>query len=79
MSKKQPRLTGLFPPSINPARRGVYQVEFSVSGAKYFSRWNGRYWCVNRWTPNEAAVLTNKSTTAYQSAFMGWRGLTVKP
>lgn len=79
MSKKQPKLTELFPPSRKPARVGVYQHEFTDTKTIYFSLWNGKFWCINDWTAEQAKRHSTRSYSAYQPQFAGWRGLAVKP
>lgn len=79
MSKKQPKLTPLFPPSVYPERVGIYQHEFFGDCQKYFSYWNGDFWLANAWALDDAAEKTAKSNSAYGPDFAGWRGLAVKP
>lgn len=44
MAKKQPALSPWFPASINPARKGVYEVIYSGDGNPEHRTWDGAHW-----------------------------------
>lgn len=65
------RLTPWFPPSVKPARKGVYERDWAFA----FSYWNGMRWCVGCTTPDVAAGERERSL--YQD--IQWRGLAKEP
>lgn len=70
------KLTPWFPPSVKPARVGVYSVVSAALPAKGYSFWNGERWSAQVDKASAAAKL--KCIRAiYQDKL--WRGLAKPP
>lgn len=67
------KLTPWFPISINPVRKGVYEIKTPFFTC--FSRWTGRYWCLTAGRIDAAAVQTEKSVDVYNLPNVQWRGV----
>lgn len=69
------KLTPWYPGHIKPARPGVYETQLVGGGCRY-QHWNGRWWGLLSWTPENAANLAS-----WPSEFQSndWRGLAEKP
>ena len=65
----KPKLTGLYPPSVNPVRVGVYVVEFSYSEKRHFSFWSGEFWGCVSYNRDFAGNRNLKSGMVYGACF----------
>lgn len=71
-----PRLTDWYPPSIKPARVGVYQRDMRGTGNGQYSHWDGMFW--GGWGGSiEIAARNAGGISSVQDA--NWRGLAKKP
>ena len=72
-------LTEWYPREVKPVYRGVYEVRMKANGkiVRWFSNWNGVYWCTSASTPESAAKFSIAHSDAAQHAGgFEWRGLT---
>lgn len=76
MSK--PKLTPLFPMSVKPARRGVYQFKYGTGFVRY-SMWDGVAWRMTRSEIKNAPRSVEYSYDAGNGMAIGWRGLAEPP
>ena len=67
-------VTPWFPPTINPARPGVYQVRPRFSRFTAWRRWNGKHWMGWTWELDRAAVNHFPGGDRLE-----WRGLASPP
>lgn len=73
------KTTKWFPVTVNPARKGIYQIT-NKFGNLFWAFWNGKYWgnvCVGF----EAALdlKREKSDFMYEPTQVKWRGLAQEP
>jgi hypothetical protein len=71
-------LTEWFPRAITPVHIGVYEVRIKPNGklSKWFSWWNGWYWCLSAQTPGEAEHWKGtRSDAAEHAGGFEWRGI----
>lgn len=68
-------VTPWFPGSEKPARRGVYQRQFSTGKTVFerFCYWSGQYWYMSDTTPDRAMEWVQSGPAARQS--LPWRGV----
>lgn len=59
-----------------PARPGIYQLLNTSTGMLFYSRWNGRLWCVGCTEAKLAATFSWPSVVQFK---WPWRGLTEPP
>lgn len=74
-------LSEWFPRDITPVRAGVYEVRIKANGkiVRWFSHWNGQYWCLSAMTPDDAReYYITRSDAAEHAGGFEWRGLTEK-
>lgn len=72
MSK--PKLTPWFPPSVNPAHAGVYEMECDTP---WFRQWDGFLWHCGDDTVDLAASESKPAMNA--GIAVRWRGLAQEP
>jgi hypothetical protein len=67
-----------FPREVKPVHIGVYEVRVKANGkiVRWFSYWNGLYWCLSASTPESASKFTmTHSDAAEHAGGFEWRGL----
>jgi hypothetical protein len=69
------KVTDWFPASIKPVREGVYQRFDPQTKAVVYSRWNGKYWCLN----SSEFQLAEKAIIRTSYPDLRWRGLAQDP
>lgn len=69
------KLTEWFPGEVKPVNKGVHKRKCPVRGCQTYSKWNGKYWCMN------SDNLLLAASCIDQSLFQDseWRGLAEKP
>lgn len=83
MSKKA-KLTKWFPPSVLPARIGVYEADWpqdvGTSKERWFAYWDGFCWGFMRLDKKSAvAVYKDRPGDRHRAGSLSWRGLDLKP
>ena len=71
------KLTDYFPPHVEPARDGMYQV--LIKGNLMWSRWGKGQWHLALSNYDRAKEAVIRSVECYQSGMSGWRGLAKQP
>jgi len=77
--ENDPRKTPWYPPDVNPARVGVYEVS---SGAHFshYRFWNGSVWCLGAVTIEGARCFAKIPDVRFAKSEGGeWRGLSKRP
>lgn len=74
MSKK---LTPWFPPSVKPARAGVYKTK-EPNNMQWFNYFNGLQWYLGSHNPTDA-LHVGPFDLLNAEWFAGWRGLAEQP